>query len=135
MALFDWNAKFSVGIKSIDDQHMKLVEYINQLHAGMMAGKGNEVMGPILNGLVDYTQKHFKFEEDLFAKHGYAESAAHKAEHDKLVATVSNFHKKFKEGGATISTELMNTLKSWLTGHILGVDKKYSAYLIEKGVK
>ncbi|MGK5083529.1 bacteriohemerythrin [Bdellovibrionota bacterium FG-1] len=135
MALFEWSSRFTLGIQSIDDEHKKLVEYINQLHDGMMQGKGANVTGPILDGLVNYTVKHFKHEEELFATHAYPDTAAHKEEHKKLVAQVAEFQTKFKAGTATISTEIMTFLKNWLTNHILGTDKKYCPHLISKGVK
>ena len=135
MALFEWGPRFMLGIQSIDDQHKKLVDYVNQLHDGMLQGKGNDLLGPVLDGLVGYTVNHFKYEEELFAKTGYAESAPHKVEHEKLVAQVADFHGKFKSGSATISVEIMNFLKTWLTQHILSSDKKYSSHLISKGIK
>ncbi len=135
MALFEWGPKFCIGIQSIDDQHKKLVDYVNQLHEGMLSGKGADLMGPILQGLVEYTVNHFKYEEGIFSTHGYADAVAHKAEHDKLIQQVGDFHGKFKAGSATISTELMNFLKNWLMAHILGSDKKYVPFLTEKGVK
>ena len=135
MALFTWGDKFSVGIVSIDDQHKELVKYLNDLHDGMLGGKGSDVTGPILDGLVAYTVKHFAYEEKIFADQAYPDAAAHKKEHENLVAQVSDFVGKFKAGKVTISTEIMNFLKDWLTKHILGTDKKYTSYLVAKGVK
>ncbi|MBX4413259.1 hypothetical protein K4G92_23035, partial [Mycobacterium tuberculosis] len=34
----------------------------------------------VLEGLIQYTAQHFAYEEELFAKYAYAESAAHVAE-------------------------------------------------------
>jgi hemerythrin-like metal-binding protein len=135
MALFVWNEKLSVGIPSIDNQHKKLVTFINQLHDGMMAGKGKEVVGPVLKGLIEYTATHFKYEEQLFAKTGYAEAADHKKHHDDLVRQVMDIQKKYEQSGPNALTiQVMNFLKEWLTGHILGADKRYVAHLTAKGV-
>lgn len=134
MALFDWGPKYCIGIKSVDDQHKRLVDMLNQLHEGMMSGKGNSTMGPVLQNLVDYTIQHFKYEETIFGTTGYEDAAAHKADHDKLVAQVAEFNNKFKAGSVTLSNELMNFLKTWLIGHIMGTDRKYVSFLQSKGI-
>ena len=131
-----WSDKLSVGVKSIDDQHKKLVTLVNQLHDGMMAGKGKEAVGPVLKGLIDYTASHFKYEEDLFARTGYPEGAAHKKDHDDLVKKVLEIQKKYEQSGPGVLTiQVMNFLKDWLTAHILGSDMKYGPHLVAKGIK
>src|SRR6218665_1902837 len=35
----------------------------------------------------------------------------------------------------TVTMDVMRFLKNWLTGHIKGTDKKYSGYLVRKGVR
>ncbi len=135
MALVVWSDKLSVGVRSIDDQHKKLVTLLNQLHDGMIAGRGKEVVGPVLKGLIDYTATHFKYEEDLFARTGYADSAAHKKEHSDLVRRVLEIQQIYNEKGPSVLTiQVMNFLKDWLTAHILGSDQKYVPHLKAKGV-
>ena len=63
MALITWNDSFSVNIAVIDQQHQKLITMINDLNAAMKQGRGRDVMGGIINGLVNYTITHFKSEE------------------------------------------------------------------------
>ena len=133
MALMTWTDKYVLGIQSIDTQHQKLVEMINELQDAMLAGKANDQTGKILDGLVRYTVTHFAHEETLFAKHGYADSTAHKAEHDKLQQQVAEFQTQFKAGQSKLSPQLMNFLRDWLNGHILGSDKKYAPFLKGKG--
>ncbi len=135
MPLMNWNAMLSVNIQSIDDQHKVLVGYVNEMYDAMMDGKGNDIMGGILNNLIDYTVKHFKFEEDIFAEHGYEHTTAHKAEHANLCDQVIAFKKEFDAGEVAVSADLMSFLKEWLLNHIMKSDKSYSAFLVSKGVK
>lgn len=135
MPLMTWTEKMSVGVKQLDDDHKKLVGMVNQLYDGISTGKGKEALGPVLDGLVDYTKLHFGHEESLFAKTGYAVAAAHKREHDALTNQVLDVQAKFKAGNsATLSLEVMNFLKNWLVTHIQGSDQKYTAHLNAKGV-
>lgn len=135
MALFQWNdAMYSVGSEKIDKQHKKLVELLNSLYEAMSKGKGNDVLGPILNELVNYTVVHFKTEEDLFTKYNYPGKTLHKAEHKKFVDEVASFKSEFDTGKAMISIKLMTFLKDWLVKHIKGSDKQYTQFFVDKKV-
>jgi hemerythrin len=135
MPLMTWTEKMSVGVKLLDEDHKKLVGMVNQLYDGICTGKGKESLGPILDGLIQYTQVHFAHEEEFFLKTGYAAAAAHKHEHDALTRQVLEVQSKFKAGpGATLSLEVMNFLKEWLVKHIQGSDQKYGPHLNARGI-
>lgn len=129
MALIEWSDKMSVGVESIDEQHKKLVNMINALNDALVRGEADAVLVKIFDGLAVYTQKHFQYEEQLFAEHGYPMAADHKAEHDALIAQVVELKTKLDAGSAMIGIELMKFLKGWLTNHILKSDMAYSAHL------
>lgn len=134
MALIEWSDSLSVGVATFDEQHKKLIAMINNLNDAMKVGKSKEVLGGILKGVIDYTATHFASEEKAFDQFGYLQALAHKVEHKKLVAKVTQFDKEFREGKAMMSIEIMNFLKEWLSTHILGTDKKYGPFLREKGM-
>lgn len=136
MPLMNWNDKMSVGIEVFDADHKKLIAMLNDLFDAVQAGKGKDVLGKILDGLVDYTKMHFSREEQMMQKHSYVDYAAHKKEHDDLAKQVLDVQKKYQSGQtATLSMEVMNFLKNWLVKHIQGTDKKYGPFLNTKGVK
>ena len=136
MPLMNWSDKLSVGIAAIDDEHKKLVAMLNELFDGIQAGRAGDSLGKVLDGLIAYTAAHFKHEEDLFAKTGYPDAAAHKKEHDDLTKQVLDVQAKYKAGvTGTLSLEVMNFLKNWLVKHIQGSDKAYSPHLNSKGVR
>ena len=134
MALLTWSDGYSVKVSRFDGQHKKLVAMINELHDAMLKGQGKAVMDKILEGLVEYTRDHFSAEERLMNQHGYPDCAPHKSEHDSLVSPVLDFQARFRSGGVTITLEIMNFLKNWLTGHILGTDLKHAQFFNDKGV-
>jgi len=136
MALIEWTAKLSVGIDSIDEQHKKLVNMINALNDAMLTNSSDELLGKIFTGLAAYTQKHFTYEENMFAEYGYTDSEEHKRQHNELIAQVVELKEKFIENPqGTMSADLMLFLKRWLTNHIMRTDKEYAEFLISKGVK
>jgi len=135
LPLIDWSDALSVGIKSIDDQHKKLIVLLNALHDCDNTGKGNEQIKEILGELLAYTVSHFTYEENLFDKHGYPNTASHKEAHVALTSQVSKFNDEFRAGNAKLSGDLFKFLRTWLTGHIRGTDRLYTPFLVERGVK
>ncbi|MBN2546881.1 MAG: hemerythrin family protein [Spirochaetes bacterium] len=134
MAFIDWDKSLSVNVKEIDEQHKNLIGMINDLHTAMSKGKSKEIMGDLLIKMIEYADYHFKTEEELMEKFSYMGLFDHKREHIKFVERVINFNEKYKEGNIFLSVELLNFLKEWLKGHIMGTDKKYSEFFNNNGV-
>ncbi len=128
---FPWNQDlYSVGVKTLDEQHKKLVALINTLFDAMKIGKGSTVVGKTLDELIEYTKVHFHDEEEHMAKCNYPELSSHKKLHGKLIQDVLKIKEKFSTGPhINISIETLDFLKDWLTNHIQGVDKKYAPYM------
>ncbi|MDX9703287.1 MAG: bacteriohemerythrin [Candidatus Auribacterota bacterium] len=135
MALIEWNQSYSVNVCEIDEQHKKLIALLNELYDAMKAGKSKDVLTKTLKGLIDYTVYHFGAEEKYMHKFNYPGYLSHKGEHEKLVRKVVDFQKEFEKGNASISIDLMNFLKDWVSGHIQGTDKKYSSFFNQNGLK
>ena len=132
--MFEWSNTYSVGIGSIDAQHQTLFAIGRELYAAMGSGKGETVVGRILDRLVQYTSVHFAHEERLMRANGYADFDAHKAAHDELTRTVVKFQQDFHTGRAVMTVQLLQFLKDWLQKHIKGSDLKYAPYLKAKQV-
>ncbi len=130
----NWDQSFSVGIKQIDQQHKKLVDLVNQLHNGMKSGNSKQLMGRILDELVNYTAVHFKTEEDIFERINYSGKEEHERIHEDLVGKVIEFQQAFHSGNALISMDLMKFLKDWLVNHIKGEDRKYIQSMHDAGI-
>lgn len=136
MALIDWSDTMSVKIPSIDDQHIKLVEMVNALSDSVAQGNSKEVLSDVFDGLAQYTVEHFAYEEKFFKEFGYEDTEKHTLEHEDLVKQVVGLKQKMEnEEGFMLGLEVMAFLKNWLTEHIMGSDKDYSAFLLSKGVQ
>jgi len=132
MALMTWEDSYSVHVPMIDEQHKRLFALVNQLHEAMSKGKANDVMSRVLGELVSYTKTHFAAEEKLLQSKNYPDLKAHQAQHQKFVEKVELFQKEFAGGKITVSGEVMNFLRDWLSGHILKTDKRYSEFVAAK---
>ncbi len=129
MALIVWDSNLDTGIEVIDNQHKRIVEYINKLDVAREMHSQEEV-GRVLDELVDYTLSHFTFEESLMEEAGYPFINAHKKVHQLFVKRVGDYMQRYKMG-EDITEELLNTLKAWLINHIRNDDNDYSQIVKE----
>ena len=133
-ALFRWSDRYSVDVASIDGQHKQLIMMVNELNEARQAGHEAEVIGSILARLIDYTDKHFKHEEQLMRTHGYPGFAKHRQEHADLVRKVLDLQTKVEAGKAALTVEVILFLSSWLANHIRRSDKELGAFLSARQV-
>ncbi len=128
MSLMDWNPSLSVDVPAMDNEHKKLIDLVNKLNDAMKAGKAKDEMDRTFNELASYTQSHFASEERYMQSIGYPNFDAHKAEHTKLLQTVTDFKKEYDAGNAMISMKLMGFLRDWVRNHIQKTDKQYGVH-------
>ena len=67
-------------------------------------------------------------------EHGDPGHPLHKTEHETLKNKVAEFHDQFRSGRASISLEVMEFLKNWLTHHIQVVDRQDGQFFNQRGV-
>lgn len=134
MAMFNWNDSYSVKVKSVDDQHKKLFDIINELYDGISKGSNKEAMQKVLSGLKSYTITHFSYEERLLKQANYPDFENHKKIHDDFIKKVNEFQEKYSSGKLLLTLEVSGFIKTWLTEHIMKTDKQYSAYLNNSGM-
>lgn len=130
MALLQWSDELSVGIEIIDKQHKILIRAINLLAMAVKHNSSPALMGDIFKTLVDYTDTHFSYEEELFDRFGYPETEDHKAKHRALLHKVADLKTRWEKGESQIGPEVLKFLVDWLRNHILGSDKQYSSFLV-----
>jgi hemerythrin len=135
VTLIQWDSRLALNVVEIDAQHQRLVAMINDLNAAMQQGKGKDVIGRILDGLVSYAQFHFGAEERLMDRHGYPELPTHKTEHVAFVEKIGDFKQEYCQGTLGLSISVMTFLSDWLRTHIMVTDKKYVPHLVAKGVR
>lgn len=124
MAHLSWTSEMSTGIAEQDEQHRKLIELINRLNDAVHEGKDAAILGTVLTALADYAIFHFGYEEELMARHDYAEAAAHKMEHQRFIEWMADIKTRLVEGDTAVSAQVINFLRMWVTGHIMKTDMK-----------
>jgi hemerythrin len=119
----DWLPEYNTGIEVIDDQHKRILSYINEINT-IAVGTNRARVKEILDNIIDYTQSHFTFEESLQEEAGYKYRVPHKRVHDLFIKKIESYRDRF-EMGHTIEAELHEVLSKWLINHIQHDDADY----------
>ena len=119
----EWSEKFNIGIEVIDNQHRQILEYINTLDQIRMSGQRNQIK-EVLDDLIDYTQSHFSFEENLLEQVNYQYLPSHRGIHELFVKRLNDCRQRFTQGEA-VEHDLHRLLSKWLVNHIQHDDQDY----------
>jgi len=135
MGMVEWSDKFSVEIQEIDEQHKRIVNYINELYKALSRKDNQDQVADVIQNLLEYTKIHFAVEETLMRIFHYEGYETHKKIHDRLVQEALVYQGRFLSGDASVGMELLLFLKNWLFDHINREDKQYVETFHLAGVK
>lgn len=129
-------AEYLVHVKVLDEQHQRLFDIIEELRDANATGKAREVAAKLLGDLCDYAHVHFKEEEDLMKKAGYAALSAHRVAHRDFIDRIEKMMADLGRGhGATLGMDLSAFLTEWLQKHVRIADQQYVEILHSRGIK
>lgn len=129
-----WKDEYSVGIESLDNDHRKLLNLINNLQTAVHYHTGDEFEKKALHEVIDYTKYHFDREEKMLEKAGYEDLEAHKQQHKDMIKKIDGFVQEYEKHGYAALEEVALFLKQWLVEHINGTDQEYSSLLKSKNM-
>lgn len=129
MSVIKWKECYETKIDSLDREHQRLVELINQLYEAIRNKHPEDVMQTTFDALLDYTKQHFSHEEKLLEEYNYPELELQREQHQKLAQEVDDYLHKLAEGNIPPAIEVMGFLRSWLLDHIVQSDLKYGPHL------
>ena len=120
-----WTDDLNTGIDVIDQQHRRIVDFINHLETAQKGGN-KDMIKEVVNDCVDYTLSHFAFEESLQEEAGYQYCKPHKKVHELFTRRVAEYQQRL-ELGDDVGEELHQLLCRWLINHIKRDDADYVA--------
>lgn len=87
-----------------------------------------------LAGLMRQARDHFRREEEVMRVDGYPGLLDHKSEHDLLLAELSMLCRGLEGSGRQwLDADLLASLKDWLLGHVLELDRDLAEFLKRPG--
>lgn len=126
----EWKKEYIVGHAMVDFDHQTLVNITNELFNRVNKGFSDEEIAQTISCLVDYVNRHFDREEELFLDSDYPEKEDHLSRHKDIRKTVNDIAEVYKTKPDAINiNEVLEFLKVWLTQHIMRSDKGYIPYV------
>lgn len=127
-----WSKTFETQVPEMDQQHQNLFRIINQLIH--MRNDGISDRGRIfevLSRMADYSQYHFRFENNFIRQETYIGRTRHLDAHDLYLAKLNRFIDEFTTEKSDLKAEILNFLVEWWSKHILETDKELGAHIIK----
>ena len=123
MAL-QWDNAYSTGIKEIDQQHMKLFEFVNKLEEQIQKGINKAAVKGILQFLETYARTHFSFEEICMDERRCPMACRNKEAHKQFLELFRGFQAQFATAPDTeaLVRQIHSTAEGWLINHICRID-------------
>ena len=130
--LFDFQSEFKLGIDSVDSEHEKLVNMLNEVHALLSAGEREKARAYFNETLSLYVHEHFANEEAFMASFGYAQLEEHKKIHENFKASFEELKPKIASADDVAFRSALTDTFTWIINHIGRTDKKYAQVYLQR---
>ena len=122
--LAKWSDAYSLGIKIIDDQHMKILSFVDDLlaHEPRNIEDEDAYFKEVVGQVVDYIKVHFATEEGVMQATKYPGYDDHKKIHENFILAVVKNIKDYEAGNRLVLSNFSNFMKKWVLSHIAVVD-------------
>jgi hemerythrin len=130
MSVFLWKREYKLGIEAIDSQHKTIMDKFNALYDAISAGAEPGAVSRSMRELIDYSEVHFRDEEELFARNGYPKADQQKEAHRYFKERADAIYSAYLLDPTIDSLEIVNFLKDWIENHLLTLDMDYKEFLV-----
>lgn len=129
-----WTEDLSVGIKTIDEQHMELFYRINKLVEAIKQHRCKDEIDGTLKFLDDYARFHFSEEERRMEESGYQGLAEHKKHHATYLANIEDLKReaalpRVKGSSYDLSVTTNQVIVDWIVDHIMKLDRAFGVFI------
>ena len=129
-----WNDDYSVGVQQLDEQHKKIISFINRLVNDTNLSVYSESLNEALTEMLKYSIEHLRYEENLLKENDYPDFDSHKQFHEDYIKRSSEFSISAMDSDYRVPTEVISYLRDWWEHHILEEDMKYKEFFKAKGI-
>jgi hemerythrin len=127
-----WSQQFETGNDTVDSQHKKLFEIVNNLAAAVEQNNLETQVTGTLKALEIYAVEHFVAEEELMERSFYPNRTRHHNEHGLFAAELKHLLNRHAQGSATLANAVSSFVGNWLAKHILTEDLEFIRWCQQK---
>jgi hemerythrin len=131
--LLEWKSEYAIGIPQIDAQHREIFRRVAKLHEALWKGEVGEELVRVFAFLDEYTQTHFRDEEELMTACQYSLLPLHRAEHQDLIRRLAVWKAGVSRGDLGLTLQVVTTLAEWLRSHITLSDQALAYVIRDQG--
>ena len=125
----DWNPKYSVDIKEIDDYQKQMFELFNELiDMEQQTCEAKEYIN-MLARINEYSRLYFSAEEQCLRRNGYPDFGEHAKIHRQFTKSFISLRREISNDVTNLNCDVIHELRSWLIAHILEFDSLYIPFL------
>lgn len=129
MNKIEWTASLSVGVTDIDEQHQRLFAIIDELSKAKTEAMDRASILAILCQLVDYSDYHFRTEDNYMIENNYPLFLSHRKEHLAYIKKMGDLINALEKKDNSLSEDILEFLYNWWLTHISEADLKYARYI------
>lgn len=135
MARMQWDDSLALGVGLIDEQHKQLIKRLDDLAKAVEDNQGPTAVASTLSFLSEYTEFHFREEEEHMAALNYPGLAGQKAMHQEFRTVLKSMDVDFETDGASdyLAKQVNTFLITWLARHIQQADREFGKFLQDQG--
>ena len=124
---FTWTEDMSVGEKTLDAQHQKLLAQLNKVIDALSFGPSSKEVDEALHFFEEYVTEHLTYEEDYMQRRGFHDLEVHKAKHQVFRDKYKDFKDKLASGKLSTNDliHIEQFLGRWWIEHISYEDQRY----------
>lgn len=127
--IVSWRTRYSVNIDEIDNQHKGIITSLNKFFDGIFKGVSNREASYDLDEIIQTSQDHFAYEENLMQIYKYPGFQSHKDTHDYFISALQDIRCSIENNPGPVSLNSGDYIRKWIVNHILATDKPYSTYM------
>ena len=125
----------SADISMFDNEHDAELALLDALEGAIRDDRENGAVYEKLQQLVEHTRMHFLSEQLSMRRHAYPGYAAHREEHERLIAEIGRLQDSINGEHAIDPAELIAVLRRWLVVHMQTTDRVLQEYLTQSSTK
>ena len=124
-----WTAALSVGLDEIDQQHQQLYAIIAEVADARRQNLDRSFLLSTLTRLVDYSDYHFRTEDNYMIENEYPLFLSHRKEHLAYIKKMDELISTLEQRKAILTEDMLSFLCDWWTMHVINSDMKYARYI------
>lgn len=125
----EWEPKFSVDIKEIDELQKKMFQLFNQLIEMREEKEEPKAIINMVTEINELSKLYFTTEERFLKRKKYPDHSNHAKAHRQFIKSALSLRREIASDISSLTDEVIMELRDWLIIHILTQDSLYVPFL------